>query len=247
MASVSALWVGSSLSLPHKISLASFIYYGHTVKLYVYDLELDVPEGVIKVDARDILPESEIFYHHNQLAAFSDLFRYHMIKKTGEVWIDTDTLCLSEYFFEDKDFVFINQTRANDWERIAGSILKLPSNHPIVDELIDGSRKRISEGLDHWCDIGPIILTNKTREYGIDNLAIHDRLVNLFTMFTETTRFWEPEYKDEIIEMSKNCYSASFFTGGLTARGIDKNAIPSGSAVEYFYNKFIKDVASNGN
>jgi hypothetical protein len=240
MASVSALWVGDSLSLPHKIALASFVYYKHTVKLYVYNLDLEVPKGVIKVDARNIVPESEIFYHHGQLAAFSDLFRYYMIKQTGEVWVDADTLCLSSYFFEDKEFMFIRQTKVADWEKFAGSILKLPSNHPIVNDLIIGSREKISNGLDHWCDIGPIILTDKIKEYGMEDLAIDDDLVNMFTLYTDTSKFWDPKYKNKIIRMSKRCYSATFFTGGLTARGIDKNTIIPGSAIEHFYNKFVQ-------
>jgi hypothetical protein len=239
MASISSLWVGPAMSLVHKISLASFVYYGHKVRLYVYDLDLEVPDGVVKVDARNILPESEIFYHQDQLAAFSDLFRYCMIKQTGEVWVDADTLCLSENFFEDKEFVFIYQSATEKWEEFCGGILKIPQDHPMIDSLILDTRAKIATGLNHWCDIGPVLITNKVNEYNLRHFGVNDRLTNMFTIYTDTVKFWDPKHTSEIIRMSKECHSATFFTGGLTARGIDKNSVVPGSAIEFFYNKFI--------
>ena len=107
MAKVSSLWLGNPLSIPHQIALSSFVYYGHEVKIYLYDMNLEVPDGVIKADANRILKEKEVFTHFGKYAAFSDLFRYAMILKTGEMWVDTDVFCFSKDFFEDAEYLFV--------------------------------------------------------------------------------------------------------------------------------------------
>lgn len=240
MANVSSLWVGGPLTKVQEISLASFVHYGHSVKLYVYDLDLQVPAGIVKCDAREILDENKIFTHHGQLAAFADLFRYCMIKQTGEMWVDADTLCLSEYFFEDKDLVFIRQTKSSDWERFSNGILKIPSNHIMLDRLILEAEDKIANGLNEWGSLGPIPLTKLVYEYGLERFSVSDGLVNLFTVYTDAVKFWDPNFKQDILKKSNMAYSATFFNGGLTMLGIDKNNIAPGSAIEYFHNKFIK-------
>ena len=239
MATVASLWVGGPLGKVEELCLSSFIYYGHTVYLYVYDMNLSTPDGVTKLDANQILSESRVFRHHGQLAAFSDLFRYYMIKKTNITWIDTDMLCLSEYFFEDRDAVFVRQTSSDKWEEFSGGILKLPPDSSITDDLIIGAEHKIKSGLGHWCDIGPILLTNTVNRYGFAKFAIDENLVNMVTYYKDTKKFWIPKFKKQILGDAANCYSATFFTGGLAAEGIDKNTIVPGSAIEYFYNKFV--------
>lgn len=239
MTTVSSLWVGGPLGKIQEICLASFLYYGHNVNLYVYDMDMKVPDGVKKIDANIIIPESRVFYHHGQLAAFSDLFRYYMIKQTKNMWVDADTLCLSDYFFEDADFVFIHQTTADKWEEFAGGILKISNNDKIVDDLIARTENKISSGLGHWCDIGPTLLTDIVNDYELGKFAVNANLVNMFTYYMDGQKFWKPEFREEIISNSKHCYSATFFNGGLTAAGIDKNVLTPGSAIEYFYNKFV--------
>lgn len=239
MATVSSLWVGGPLGMVQKICLSSFVYYGHTTQLYVYDMDMAVPDGVIKMNAADILPESRVFYHHNQLAAFSDLFRYHMIKKTNTMWVDADTLCLSKYFFEGLDAVFVRQTTSGLWEEFSGGVLKLPPNSKIIDDLINDSESMIKNGLDHWCDIGPILLTKKVNEYDMSKFSVDEKFINLVQDYRDTKNFWIPKFRHQMLRQSRKCYSATFFTGGLTAAGIDKETIVPGSAIEYFYNKFV--------
>lgn len=242
MSKVSSLWVGSDLSIIHKISLASFLYYGHEVTLYVYDLDLKVPAGIIKRDAREILPESEIFYHQGSLAAFADCFRYKMIQDTGAMWVDADTICFTKNFFDDVDTVFILESQ--DPVIYAQGILKLPQNSAIVKDLVEQSFK-IKEDLSDetvWGALGPWLLTELVNKHGLQRYGVDVEKVSLYRSMYDAPKFWDPRFKKEIIKKSKDAYSGTFYNSGLDKIGFtQKNKIAKFSAIEVFYLKFLKN------
>ena len=99
---IQQLWVGSNLSYIEKLSIRSFLAVGHTVHLYSYDPNIDVPEGCTVRDASEILPEESIFAHSQRtgrskgsLAGFADLFRWKLIYQKGGAWADADVICLA--------------------------------------------------------------------------------------------------------------------------------------------------------
>ena len=55
------LWIGSRLSALERLSIASFLANGHPVHLYAYGPIEGIPAGTTLRDAREILPESEVF------------------------------------------------------------------------------------------------------------------------------------------------------------------------------------------
>ena len=100
-------WTGSPLSRMERAALQSYVNVGYTVHIYTYnplaEFRKQVPAGNrIRVhDARDILPESELFQYSGRAAVgkredayrylpFSDLFRFTMLQKNGGAWIDLD-------------------------------------------------------------------------------------------------------------------------------------------------------------
>lgn len=249
MAKVSSLWVGSSLSVAHNIALASFVYYGHQVKLYLYDMNIEVPHGVVKADANKIIPESKIFKHFNSYAAFSDIFRYAMIIKTGEMWVDTDTFCFSSTFFDNNEYVFIEEASGI----YAGGILKLPQKSDIALSLYENAKKIILKKKDYvakspddlpwddWVIIGPGLITKWVNIYSLDKFAINHNAINLLNIHHESPvdMFWDPNFKDEALLRSRSAVSGTFFNSWLDQRNWNKNELTAGSAIEYFYNKFI--------
>jgi hypothetical protein len=66
-------------------------------------MDMSVPDGVNKINASTIIPQDKVFTYHGQYAAFSDYFRYRMIQLTGNMWVDADTLCLTDKFFEETE------------------------------------------------------------------------------------------------------------------------------------------------
>ncbi|MFM7379463.1 MAG: hypothetical protein ACKO1O_15270 [Erythrobacter sp.] len=87
------------LSRLERCCLRSFVRHGHGIALYAYDPVGAVPDGVELRDAASVLPREAFFPagngpHEGTVAAFTDMFRYAMIIKTGLIWTDTDVVCL---------------------------------------------------------------------------------------------------------------------------------------------------------
>ena len=98
---IQQLWVGSELSYIEFLSIRSFLACGHQVHLYTYDENIAVPAGCVVRDAREIMPESDIFAHSHKtgrgngsFAGFADLFRWKLVYEKGGAWADADVICL---------------------------------------------------------------------------------------------------------------------------------------------------------
>ena len=75
---VSSFWYGTALPPHCWLCLKSFIDRGYQFELYTY-AQLDVPRGVTLRDARELLPESRVFFYRSgpgagSVAAFANLF-----------------------------------------------------------------------------------------------------------------------------------------------------------------------------
>lgn len=252
LAEVSSLWVGKPLTRAHNVALKSFIYYGHSLKLYVYDMDLEVPPGVVKADANEIVPESDIFVHYGRLAAFSDYFRFKMVSKTNKMWVDADTICLSEYFFEDKEYVFIEEVP----NFYAQGILKMPSDSEIckfldktASELRFKNVKEFKEGEfdpETWVFLGPKLFTEGVNKFSLQEHAQPFLLVNgLDLSITGEDPYdllWNPNNCDFMRERLKSSISLTFFNSALDHRGLNKhkNNLPEGSLIRELEKKFFQ-------
>ena len=97
---VQGLWVGTHLSPIEINCIQSYINQGHDFHLYSYNDFDNLPEGTILQDANSIIPENQIFRYKSgpgkgSLAAFADLFRYHLLSEQGGWWTDMDFLCMN--------------------------------------------------------------------------------------------------------------------------------------------------------
>jgi hypothetical protein len=229
----------------------SFVHYGHSLKLYVYDMDLKVPPGIVKVDANEIVPEADVFLHYGKLTAFSDYFRYEMILKTNEVWADVDTICLSEYFFDDKEYVFIEEASGV----YAGGVLKMPSDSELsifLHEQADRLRFENAKETDvvfhkdfdwaSWSYIGPTLLTKAVSKLSLQKHAQPALVINGLDLSTERPYdlFWNPDYRDMMLKRLPSSVSLTFFNSVLDQYNLDKNTIPEGSLMWEFEKKFLK-------
>lgn len=237
MSSFGAMWIGNPLTKIQETALASFVYYGHDINLFVYDMDIPVPRGVKKINANEVMSSKDSFLVDGTYAAFSDLFRYRMINKTGLTWVDADVICLSpDWDFKDGVIVGREKTDTND---ITGSVLGLPKNSEILKYMIDFSTNFDREKI-RWSEVGPFLVTDAFEKFN------YLEYVEPYTTFSgiswfEWKRLWEPESKDEIINLDKlrNTKSISVYNHTCTMNNIDKNNLPIGSAIEFFYKKFV--------
>jgi hypothetical protein len=232
MAKFASLWVGNPMTKIQEVSLSSFIYHGHELTLYVYDMDMQVPEGVQKAFAGDIMNESEMFLVQNTYAAFSDLFRYRMIKKTGLVWVDADTICLSPIWDELGDTYACIEN-----DTVVGGVLALPKDSAAINYLIKQSTD-FDKTKINWTDVGPALVDKAFRKFDL-MVYVHPMEVFCGIHWSKWEKLWNPKYLKEIKKLEKTSKSISVYHSMTTRGGIDKNYLPSNSAMEYFYNKFV--------
>jgi hypothetical protein len=195
-------------------------------------MDMKVPEGVQKAFAGDIMNESEMFLVQDTYAAFSDLFRYRMIKKTGLTWVDADTVCLSP------DWDSLGDTYAClENETVVGGVLSLPKDSEALDYLIRKSTQ-FDKTKIKWTDVGPALVDKAFRSFG---LMEHVYPMDIFCgiHWSKWEKLWNPKYIKEIKKLEQTGKSISIYNSMVTRSGIDKNNFPKGSAMDYFYNKFI--------
>src|SRR5258708_16397720 len=90
-----SFWHGNELSPVEWACLSSFIEHGHKVRLFCYDA-IKAPSGISLADASEIISRDELFLFDGSLSAFSNIFRYELMSRFGEWWIDTYV-----YYFKD--------------------------------------------------------------------------------------------------------------------------------------------------
>ena len=232
MINFGSLWIGNPLTKVEQTALSSFIYHGHSFTLFVYDMSMDVPKGVVKKDANEIIPELEIFKVQNSYGPFADMFRYTMIKKTGLTWTDTDSICLrSDWEFGDYLFGFEEDSR------LANGILRMPKNSDLVNFLIKNSVEYDKDKIV-WSEIGPLLVTKGAERFDVLKYAQPPE-VFYPVHFWQWKKIWLASHKDEVLEKCKNAHTLQIWNQFLNREGINKNKLPKGSAIEYFYKKFI--------
>jgi hypothetical protein len=232
MANFGSLWIGNPLSKVEQTALASFIYHKHSFTLFVYDMNMDVPDGVVKEDANKIIPESEIFKVQNSYGPFADMFRYTMIQKTGLTWTDTDSICLrSDWDFGDYLFGF------EEDDRLANGILRMPQDSELIEFLIKNSVKYDKTKIV-WSEIGPLLVTKGAKRFNVLKYAQPPE-VFYPVHFWQWKKIWNKDYRQEVLDKCKDAHTLQIWNQFLNREGIDKNKLPKGSAIEYFYNKFV--------
>jgi hypothetical protein len=230
-----SLWVGGPLTKIQEISLSSFVFYGHDITLYVYDKDLKVPDGVKKANARDILPEDDLFLVEGSYAAFSDIFRYNMIQKTGLAWVDADSICLSDsWHFEDDIFA---SYEIGITPSVVGGVLSLNKDSEILKYLIN-EVDSVDKSSMLWTELGPQLLNKAFLKFDYMKYA-YDWKILLGIQIHEWNMLWNPATFPIILSRSMNSKCISVYNQMCTRAGIDKNVLPRGSAMEYFYYKFI--------
>lgn len=235
MANFGALWVGKPLSKLEQTSLSSFIHHGHSLVLYVYDMKMSVPEGVIKRNARDIIPKNKIFMVDNSYGPFADMFRYRMIQETGLIWTDTDNICLTPNW-QINDYVFGRQGGGHGL--VAIGVLAMPKNSKLLLKIIEESSSFDKDKII-WGEIGPQLLTKYISEFKLGRY-IKEPEVFYPIDYWDWEQVWDKRFLKSILKKCRNSYTLQVWNQMRNRAGVDPNNLPEGSAIEYFYNTYYK-------
>lgn len=158
---INSLWVGDSLSTMEKLAISSHLKQGHEYHLWVYD-DLEVPEGTVLRYAGDILGEESVFCYSGDkedgggsVSAFSNLFRYKLLKEQGGWWCDTDVVALKPFDWQ-KPFLFASEKTDEGIIPTTCVIKVLPAS--LVMSLCYGKALQADRETVMWGEIGPRLL-----------------------------------------------------------------------------------------
>jgi FkbM family methyltransferase len=247
---IGSLWIGGNLSWLEQLSLKSFADAGHHVTLYSYAPVANLPAGVLAGDANDILTAPAILTHERtgSPAIHADVFRLHMIRKTGRIWVDADMYCWRPFDFAGPYVFGLEKPGV-----VCNAVLSLPPDSPALDALIAGFDAELARddngtglGKLRWGATGPHALSEALRRSGEISEArtedvfypipFRDRNKMLMPRFdigerlTDSTRgihFWARRMKPRLAEREGNRPRPGSFLDALVRRhGIDPDLAP---------------------
>ncbi len=143
---IGMLWVEGPLSYVEVLCAVSFRDAGHHVKLYHYGEVQNVPEGIELVHGDEVLKIDRFIKHGRtgSFALFSDVFRYHMLRKNeGMIWADLDAYCVRRFESETGHFYGWESKR-----HINGGVLGLPPDSDALGQLLEMSEDEY--GIPEW-------------------------------------------------------------------------------------------------
>lgn len=239
-------WHGT-LTLYEFMCISSFVDQGFEVNVWSYQT-LKLPVGANLKDATEILPiEHLTAYTQNKqpqnLAAFSDVFRFTMLHKAGGWWFDTDCVCLRPA----KDFVDLIGNRKvvagkedNKW---VASVAIYFDDKATSALFLDELHKRCitsNNKFKGWGWIGPKLLTDVITQNNLFDEMCPE------TMFCPVSwknysLLFQPNMTKVVDDLCEQSYTCHLWNELFKRDGIDKNAIPpEGSWLFNLHKKYIK-------
>ncbi|NKC33833.1 glycosyltransferase family 32 protein [Falsiroseomonas selenitidurans] len=166
MALLRSFWHGGPLSPYEVLCLTSFLHHGHAVELFTYDPAIRAPDGVVRRDAAEILPDTPVFAYATGLgrgsfAAFSNLFRYRLMQREPGWWVDADVLCLSPTLPEAASFF---AWEAPDQALVGTAVMRLGPGDPLTERLL--AAQDAFQPDQPWASGGPQLVTAAVRATG---------------------------------------------------------------------------------
>ena len=235
---VHMLWVYGELSQLEKISAKSFIKNGFSLIIWTYGKDNINIDGANIKNAREVLPESEIFLNkYGSYAGFSDLFRYCVLDLYGGIYVDTDVISIKHF----------NQIPNGNFlvtERIKGQDKKVSINGNVISyrnfrekSIIEKAKKYAFEFPKSelmWGEIGPALLSKLVVEDPNNGFAI------LPPHFANPLNYWDcPEIfisNVKVKKFAKDCCFIHLYNEMWRRKNIDKNKMYS---LDTLYGKLI--------
>jgi hypothetical protein len=218
-----AFWARGSLSAMDQVCLASFVRRGYQVTLYSYEPINGVPPGVTVADAATIVPESMIervrYNGKPDLAHFSDLFRYSMIEKSDQIWIDVDVMLLADLAVPRHENIIVTEEQGG----INGAVLYL-SDQRLKTFIQSAMLTKLDRNL-LWGETGPLMIEQAVKSCrGAVDLYDHHHFYPI-----EHYDIWKiflPEEYDECVRKCDGATTLHIFNNILSTMGIWKDLAP---------------------
>ncbi len=219
---IRSLWVGNELSTLERMCIESYQRVGHEFHLYSYNFVENVPPGTFYQEAEDIVPKAAIGVFQN-LANFSDYFRYTLLYRHGGYWVDLDNFCLRPYDFQ-VPYVFSSQRPGpTSFEsEINAGVIRVPEPcTPIMRFCLD-QVAAMDTKTNHWSQIGPGLLMDAYHRFNLERYLKPYKTFCPIDYFTAPASVvgegtWNTPF-------DLNTYSVHLWNEEMRRAGVDKNA-----------------------
>ena len=130
---VASLWIGDKLQYINQLCLMSHVQQGHPTTLYCTDKVSNVPDGVTVRPATDIMTIPMDIVAETSASFLSNVFRYRMIQKTDEIWIDCDAFC-HRPFPDEMEHIYAGHGMRG---ALNCGVVKIPQTGALIEALLD--------------------------------------------------------------------------------------------------------------
>ena len=222
-------WHGPELSCYEHACIASFLIAGFHVKVWSYQ-PVRTPQGAQACDAAAILPATDLTRytqagHQGNIAAFTDFFRYELLRQQRGWWFDTDVVCLKPQ----ADFRRFAQPIVAGYEStnaINGAVLRL--NDPsLAADLKQRADSVAAAGGNSfaWGAVGPALVKQLVSERG---LTAHVVAPEVFypLHWRDGLLALDPERAAEVRERCRPAHTYHFWNEVVRRFAIPKNMLP---------------------
>lgn len=228
MAQVAMLWFGNPMTAIQRLSIRSFLHYGHEVTIFTYG-QIEAPSGVKFADAGEIIGQDKIFLSHDSYAAFSDVFRYRMLAQSDFLWVDADTICLKDDW-NFGDYVFGYQEPF----KVTNNVLGYPQDSTLAKRLMNEAH--YEEGREYDA-LGPVLLTRMVAELGLGGYVQDQQVFNPFH-WTEYALPYQAEKLHYLLARIQGSHAVSLSNYLLKFHKLNREEFPPGSLLDYFNQLF---------
>jgi hypothetical protein len=239
---VRLFWTGPPLSPYEELSLRSFVAAGARVMLYATNKDLAVPDGVERVDAREILSgQVHQFTFADGVrspALHSDLFRYLALEQFGGWYADLDIVAVGNELPRRKVYI----ARESDI-LVNGAVMKFPAGSPFLSAAIEGAWRLLPEAgpgapLSKRISIGPALVTRLARDYSLDHL-VQPQSSAYEIASAEIPLMFDPGHREELDERVANSDFVHLWNEVWRWARIPKNfGPPTGSFLDGLFRRF---------
>lgn len=150
---IHSFWIAGPLRPVNLLTIRSFLAAGHPFMLYTYDISLltAAPEGIIVRDAREIMPESEIYYYKNMMGGkesfkfggIAERLKAEMLYQLGGWHVDLDVTCLKPFDFQ-SEYVFRPHAQG-----VVANMIKAPKHSELARQYL-AHTKTIDANNQDW-------------------------------------------------------------------------------------------------
>ncbi len=241
---VGAFWAQGELSAIEQACLFSYAAHGYDLVLFSYETIPNVPPGIKTADATEVIDRkmTERVLHDGKpdLAHFSDLFRYEMVKACGRVWVDSDLLMLRSAADSDWPDILAQE----DDGGVNGAIFYI-ADHRNLDVILAQMRSKLDTNL-RWGDTGPRMISAFARSQPHIKLYDHSHFYPIG--HHEIWKVFLPSHCEECRVKCQHASTIHLFNNILTRMGLWKDiAPPVGSYLHTVFDeidalRFFKDV-----